>query len=344
MNLKSIAEELGISASTVSRVVNGKKNFSVSPELREKILARTSASGYTPNPVYQAMRQKANKQIAILQPNLLHVSLGSDIATGVDCLCEELRKYGFSFHSLNHILAHQSNYRLPAWKVAEALVVDARRVELIAELDASGVPYVSLNGVTGPNGSAVMTDDYANMMFVLDHLRKLGHRRIAYLNFYRPQNDFAFSQEDHHSSVRERLAAYLDFCRGTGWEPLPETSRCDLPVSVMVEAWLKRNCSAFVCYSFPQAVETVHLLKQRNLRVPQDISIAAFNNPELAAFVDPPMTCLEIPVQEMGLKGAELLLRKYDDPGFARGETFTFKGKLVIRESTGPCRTQKTNQ
>ena len=56
MNLKSIAQELGISPSTVSRVVNGNKNFSVSPELREKILARANATGYTPNPMYQAMQ------------------------------------------------------------------------------------------------------------------------------------------------------------------------------------------------------------------------------------------------------------------------------------------------
>lgn len=344
MNLKSIAEELGISPSTVSRVVNGKKNFSVSPELREKILARTSASGYTPNPIYQAMRQKENRQIAILLPNLLHVSIGSDIATGVDCLCDELRKHGFSFHCLNHILAYQKTFQLPAWKVAEVLAVDVRRVELIAELDGSGVPYVSLNGVAGPNGSAVMTDDYANMMLVLDHLRKLGHRRIAFLNFYRSQDQFVFALKDHHYSVRQRLAAYLDFCRATGEEPLAESSCCDLPVSTVVEAGLRRNCTAFACYSFSQAAEAMHLLKTRNLRVPRDISITAFNNPELAAFIDPPVTCVEIPVLEMGLKGAELLLRKYDDPAYARGETFTFKGKLVLRESTGPCGMQNSKQ
>lgn len=63
MNLKSIAQELGISPSTVSRVVNGNKNFSVSPELREKILARANATGYTPNPMYQAMRKKDNRHV-----------------------------------------------------------------------------------------------------------------------------------------------------------------------------------------------------------------------------------------------------------------------------------------
>lgn len=339
MNLKSIAEELGISASTVSRVVNGKKNFSVSPELRERILARASASGFTPNPIYQAMRQKENKQIAILSSNLFHASNNSDISTGIDSMCMELLQHGFSFHSLNHIIEYQKYYQLPAWKVAEAVVIDVRRVELIAELDASGVPYVSLNGVTGPNGSAVTTDDYANMMLVLDHLRKLGHRRIAYVNFHRPPElQPAFRLEDHHYSVIQRLAAYCDFCGECGWEPLKESLCCDYTVSDVLEAALKRHCTAFVCYDFSQGVETMSHLKSRNFRIPEEISIVAFNNHPLAEFTDPPMTCVEIPVREMGMAAAKLLLEKYTDSAFRNGETITFKGRLVERKSTAPCK------
>lgn len=338
MNLKSIAEELGISPSTVSRVVNGKKNFSVSPELREKILSRANASGYTPNPVYQAMRQKKNRQIAILQPNLPHVAQSTTIAEGIDYLCEFLLQRGFSFHCLNHVLEYQRDYRLPAWKVAAALAVDVRHVELIEELDASGVPYVSLNGVAGPGGTAVMTDDYENMALLLDHLRQFGHRRIAFLNFFRPADKPAFTMEDHHCSVRHRLAAYRDFCRETGLEPLSESLCCDFTVRETVEAALRRQFTAFVCYNFAQGVEVIHHLRKRNFRVPDDFSVAVFNNPDLAEFTDPPMTCLEIPVREMGLAAAELLLKKYEDGAYRNGETVTFPGKLVVRESTGPCR------
>lgn len=338
MSLKDIAKELGISPSTVSRVVNQKKNFSVSPELREKILARASSSGFTPNPVYQAMRQKKNKQIAILQPNMFHIASASNISAGIDSMCDFLLRHGFSFLSLNHIIEFQRDYQLPAWKVAGALVVDVRQVELIAELDTAGVSYVSLNGVSGPNGTAVMTDDYANMMMILNYLRDLGHKRIAYINFYRPPDKPVFVLEDHHYSVLQRLAAYQDFCREIDWEPLKESLDCEYDTLPTVEAGLKRNCTAFVSYHFAQGVEAIFHLKKRNLRVPEDISVASFNNPALAEFIDPPLTCIDIPVQEMGQAAGELLLKKYEDSSWRNGETVMFKGKLLQRQSTGPCK------
>ena len=66
MTLKEIAAELGVSTSTVSRVLNGcHKNFTVKPELRKRILDRVAERNYRPNPMYQAMRKKENLQIAI---------------------------------------------------------------------------------------------------------------------------------------------------------------------------------------------------------------------------------------------------------------------------------------
>ncbi|MPN46118.1 HTH-type transcriptional repressor PurR [bioreactor metagenome] len=101
---------------------------------------------------------------------------------------------------------------------------------------------------------------------------------------------------------------------------------------------MNRQFTAFVCYSFAQGIEVAYHLRKRNLRVPDDVSIAVFNNPELAGFTAPAMTCLEIPVREMGVSAAELLLKKYEDGAYRNGETVTFQGKLIVRESTGPCR------
>lgn len=340
MNLKSIAEELGISPSTVSRVVNGNKNFSVSPELREKILARANASGYSPNPMYQAMRKKDNRQISILMSNLLHTTIGTDVSAGVDSFCEYLLAHGFSFHYLGHTLEHQKTYGLPPWKVAGALVVDVRREELITELDSSTIPYVSLNGASGPHGTAVITDDYANMIAAMDYLYGLGHRRIAYLNHYREPDKIPFELADHHYSVRMRVKAYEDFCRTRNMPVLPESLENSCDTETTLRAGLKQNMTAFVSYSFHQAVEAECCLRKWNFKVPRDISVMSFNNPSIAEFINPAMTCVEIPTKEMGLAAAELLIEKYGNHAYAAGKTITFKGKLIERESTGPCSTK----
>lgn len=337
MNLKSIAEELGISPSTVSRVVNGNKNFSVSPELREKILARANATGYTPNPMYQAMRKKDNRQISILMSNLLHTSSGTEIAAGVDRFCEYLLAHGFSFHYLGHTLEHQKTYGLPPWKVAGALVVDVRREELVAELDASPIPYVSLNGEAGPHGTSVITDDYANMMDAMEYLYQLGHRRIAYLNFYRPPDLIPFQPADHHYSVRMRIKAYQDFCHERKLPILPESLDNACTYETLTQKALDLGYTAIAVYSFTQALQVEYYLRKRGFRVPQDMSLLTFNNPSYAEYINPAMTCIEIPTEEMGLSAARLLIAKYKDPSHSAGETVSFKGKLIQRESTGPC-------
>ena len=334
MNLKSMAAELGVSPATVSRVLNAKKNFSVSPEVRERILTLARSSGYTPNPIYQSMRMKKNTQIAILQPYRIHVFGDTDITAGVDYMCDLLWDRGFSFHSLNHINEHQREYQLPAWKVGAAVAVDVFREELIVPLDRSGVPYVSLNGVAGPNGTAVMTDDYANCRLALEHLHDLGHRRIAYINHYRSPEEVPFTLADQHYSVRERMRAYSDYCAKNGFEPPAESLSWNFTVSETVAAALRRKCTAFVSYSFSLGAEAIHYLKQSGLRVPADISLVVFNNPPLASFLDPPVTCIEIPALEMGKTAAELLLEKHKKSDWRNGETIMFKGKLFQRKST----------
>ena len=79
MTLKEIAAELGVSPSTVSRVLNGRdKNFTVKPELRKRILDRVAERDYKPNPMYQSMRKKDNQQIAIFLPSYLEAALEAD--------------------------------------------------------------------------------------------------------------------------------------------------------------------------------------------------------------------------------------------------------------------------
>ena len=67
MTLKEIAAELNVSPSIISRVLNGyTQSFSITDELRQRILKKVEECGYRPNPVFSAIKQKKNKQISIL--------------------------------------------------------------------------------------------------------------------------------------------------------------------------------------------------------------------------------------------------------------------------------------
>jgi DNA-binding LacI/PurR family transcriptional regulator len=234
--------------------------------MRDKILARVSDAGYTPNPLYQAMRQKDNKQIAIMLPNLLRLAGASEISAGVDRLCERMMAYGFKFYYIGRTQVSLKTYGLPMWKVAMAVVVDTNNAEMIEELDSSGIPYVSLNGETGPNGTAITTDDYANMKMAMEYLTGLGHSHICYINFYRRDKTSGAIMEDQHPSIATRLKAYEDSCAKTGFKPCEESLRRDIDVNATINAGLNANCTAFVAYNFPLAMETSAILHPRLTR------------------------------------------------------------------------------
>ena len=324
MNLKIIAEELGISPSTVSRVVNGNKNFSVSPELREKILACANAAGYTPNPLYQAMRKKDNRQISILMSNLLHTTVGTEISVGVDCFCEYLLEHGFSFHYLCHTLEHQKTYGLPPWKVAGALAVDVRREELVAELDASTIPYVSLNGAAGPHGTSVITDDYANMTASLEYLYDLGHRRIAVLAKESAEHGSLWNQallyegllhnKNDFIAVREySLNAYFAMLRELGLSDDPHL----LQFSRGTPQEIRRNVdtllnlpeppTALIGFSDFYAMYAMQELKVRGIRIPEEISVLGLCGYPGGAYLTPTLTTVSYNYEKIGWKCLELM-------------------------------------
>ena len=335
MTLKEIASELGVSPSTVSRVLNGcQDNFTVKPKLRERILERVAERGYRPNPMYQSMRKKNNRQIAIILPN-------SGISAGVDAMNNSLYEKGFTFHYLIRPLEQRATYGLPQWKVAGAVAVDVRKSELVCELDESGLPYVVLNGVAGPHGSAIQADDSGNMKCALDHLYGLGHRKIGYLNPYRDPKLVPLRFEDQHYSVLRRTAAYFDFCLSHGLPVLESAKDCSTTVEAAVEEGVARGVTAYVAYAFDMYLEICHFLHRRNLRIPEDVSVVTFNNPSLARYAFPPATCVELPVEAMGVEAGNFLVDMLEHPGTPFPQVKMLPGKLVVRESAGPAAARK---
>ena len=101
---------------------------------------------------------------------------------------------------------------------------------------------------------------------------------------------------------------------------------------------LKQNASAVIAYDLPIAIETIHALWKLRIRIPDEVSVLCFNNHRFAEYTVPPLTTLEIPAKEMGEAAADIIMKRHIDPEYARGETVCFKGKLIVRQSTGPYR------
>ena len=93
MTLKQIAAELGISYSTVSRVINGyERNFSVKPELRARIMEKIRETQFSPDPLYRSLRKKNNRQISFIFPFSIRELEGTVVGEAVYYLEEKLSR------------------------------------------------------------------------------------------------------------------------------------------------------------------------------------------------------------------------------------------------------------
>ncbi len=330
MTLKEIAAELGVSPSTVSRVLHGySKNFSVAPEVREKILEKVRRSGYRANPVFSSIRSRKNRQIAFLFVGAEIAGHGSVLNSAIDAMARELfrRKYEFNYSFSPDV--PNRGYELPPWRAAGLIIPNVIHPGELAAIERNGVPYVVFNGVSGTLGSAVMSDESYNTRLLLDKLTALGHRRILYVNY--PPIPTA------HYSLEERRRTFLEYRRKNGLPELPEQcSYTPEELDATMRAVEEFRATAIICYESTSALKILHAAWRRGIRVPEELSVAAFNDEEMLNYAIPPLTRIRIPAAEMGCESVRLLMEQLEENRPPQPEPPRLRGTLVEGGSVAP--------
>lgn len=330
MTLKEIAAELGVSPSTVSRVVNGySKNFSVVPEVREKILEKVRVSGYRANPVFSTIRSRRNRQIAFLFAGAEFATHGTVLSTAIDAMARELFRHKYDFNYSITPGKPGCGYQLPPWRAAGLIIPNVIEPGELNEIERSGIPYMVFNGVAGALGSAVMSDETYNTRLLLDRLTALGHRRILYVNF--PPIPTA------HYSLAERRNAFLEYRREKGLPELPE-QRCFTPeeLETTIRAIVTFRATAAVCYESGSARKLLYAAWRHGIRIPEQCSIAAFNDEEMLDYTIPPLPRIRIPAAEMGTETVRQLMNRISEKVEPKGSSLRFRGTLVEGGSIAP--------
>lgn len=190
--------------------------------------------------------------------------------------------------------------------------------------------------------SLVTTDDYQAMHGATKHLLSLGHRRIAYLN----------NGQSDRRLYPLRLSGYIDALRDAGIKPDSRWLRAlgrPTPKLYFMSAgreamkqWLEANwnelgCTALLAQNDDTAWGAIEALRDAGMRVPDDVSVIGFDGTQSAAFCNPPLTTVEVPLQQMGRAAVEMLLLHVRTPQ-RPAETLTLPTRLRIRASTSSPR------
>lgn len=325
MTLKEVAAELGVSPSIVSRVLNGyTRNFSISDELRQRILDKVRTSGYRANPVFRSLSSRNNRHISFMFHGRSVHRAGVPVIEALDRIGEILEAnnydYGYTFCRLNR----GEQFTLPHLKSAALVIADSVGREQFEALEENQIPYLCINGPSGPKGCSVISDERTNTYLIMEHLYNLGHRRIGYMN-YTP---------DSHYSVAERESTFETFCRERRLPLLEGREQTFGPVAERLLLFREQGATAIVTYDDTLAMQLLSAAFSLGLSIPRDLSVITFNNPPQLEYTIPALSGLEIPGWEMGEIAAQTIMKKVEEPDYMNGHEIRLCGELALRGST----------
>lgn len=330
--MQDIATRCGLSMMTVSRVFSGKSY--VSPATRDKVLKAAKDLDYEFNVLAQNFARKRSGFIGIATPfaGLIGSNYFGEIMRGFQRVFEDTDRNFALFNTLcpSFDEGHKLEKLYHTRKVEGLLVVapqaNAKYLDTFSDLR---IPLIVVGKtVTNSKICCVGCDDYNGIKSVCSHLFALGHRKIAFIGG--PQI-FSVAQS------RER--AYVDFCRNKKLKmPQRFIDRGDYTMQSGRDAGLRLfgadiRPTAIVAANDMMAFGVIESARQLDIDVPDEVSIAGFDDLPMAAERFPALTTVHQPVFEMAERSARLLLNWLEAGQKPKGNV-TVPVSLVEREST----------
>lgn len=319
-----VAREAGVSFKTVSRVLNGEPN--VREPTRQLVLQAVKTLGYRANPYARNLRAAQSRLIAVFFSNSSR-NYTSEIQIGVLQRCNA-EGFNAIFEEtdagLESLVSLRGEPNLTGVILVPPLTED---VAILRRLTEAGIPFVRLAPVDAAGEAGhVSMDDEAAAAEMTDYLVALGHRRIGFI-----------AGPGDHPQARLREAGFRAALTRNGLtlEPdLMEKGSFHFDSGLRAaEALLsaKEPPTAIFASNDDMAAAVLAVAYRKGIRIPQDLSVAGFDDTPLASVVVPSLTTIYQPIREMAAQAAGILFDKADSKAPASS---VLPHKLVVREST----------
>jgi DNA-binding LacI/PurR family transcriptional regulator len=325
ITIYKIAEELGISPSTVSRALNNKGRMK--EELRNKILELAKEYNYIPNEIAKGLKTKSTKLIGLIIPDIAnpyYVKVAKGTQDGADkfgytvAICNSENKPDLELKRIKTLLSKQIDGLL--------LFNFYNNMETIKFLENIDIPVVLFNpppsGYTFPH----INHDLSAINLLLNHFLERGYKDIAHI---------AGDQKTIVGKVR--LLKFLRFINihkisiPSEWIIESDFSYEGGYLSMKKLLSLKRIPRAVWCANDLMAIGAMTAIMEEGLKIPKDIAIAGCDDIEYATLVRPKLTTIHKPKYKLGISAINLLMEIIK--GYET-ESITLCDELIIREST----------
>jgi LacI family repressor for deo operon, udp, cdd, tsx, nupC, and nupG len=336
IGLSDIARDLGISAASVSRALNGRPG--VSPDLRERVMDAATAAGY----VAPAMRAGKANDSGLSRPPLVGIIV-PELTNPVFPAFASVMSTMLAEQGYLPVLCSQSEPGVSedAWL---ALLTDSHAQGIIVvsgmhadthastqrykELRDANVALALVNGhVPNVDASFVSVDEVGAVESAVQFLVELGHTRIG----------LALGPERFVPTIA-KAEGYRRALRRHAADINPDTLIAHSTFSleggvVAANQLIDRDATAIICASDVMALGAIRAARARGMAVPRDLSIVGFDDSLLSAHIDPALTSLRQPIRAMATAAVSAVLEELRN-GVHPTRELVFSAELIVRSST----------
>lgn len=332
--MADIARRSGVSLSTVSYVLSGKR--AISDATRRRVLDVMAELAYEPHALGRALANRRTRTIALLFPQR-SLGLSEMSLEFVISAAEVAGERGYAFSLSTAPADDQDILKLLQRGMVDGVILmevklDDSRVEL---LRAHGVPFALIGHREENDGVSFVDLDFEHAVReAVAHLAALGHRRVALINGPAGLLEVGYGPSVRSARGFARAVAELGLVGGAACcEATPEAA------AELVRRFLAAEppTRALVVVDREALGGIVQAVADANLAIPVDLSIVAIASERLVRLFTPALTTVDFPVAAMGRIGAELLIGQLE--GEVREPVHALlRGTLTVRQSTGPPR------
>lgn len=329
VTIKDIARELEISPSTVSRAL--KDHPDISPETKKLVNNLADKWHYKPNPIALSLKGGTSNTVGIVVPEIIHYFFSS-VISGIEdyseangynvMICQSKEEYEKEVSSIQTLV----NSRVDGILISMSKLT--RNTEHFHQLRDKKIPIVFFDRICEEiESDIVVIDDAEGAYMAVKHLILEGRKNIVHL-----------SGPPNLRIAKDRTEGYIralnEFQLNVAEENIVKCDQVE-EAEWIVPSLLKRNPrpDAFFCVNDFTAAQTLNIVKNLGLSVPEDVAIVGFTNGQLSKLTDPGLSTIDQHGYEMGREAARLMLERIKDNS-RPFQKRVIKPDLVIRGSS----------
>jgi DNA-binding LacI/PurR family transcriptional regulator len=330
VTIKDIAKALNISPSTVSRAL--KDHPDISPKTKKAVKDLAENLRYEPNDIALSLRNAHSKIIGVIIPEIVHYFFSS-VISGIEdvtyksgytvIICQSNEDYEKEKNIIHTLMSRHVDGILAS---VSKTTTDYSHFE---ELKKSNIPLVFYDRVLNlPFTDRVIVDDYTGSYKAVEHLIKMGCRRIAHLATTQElqigrnrKNGYIQALKDNNIDIDEEIILRCDTDR--------HVLKC-IPYLLS----LQKTIDGIFAVNDLTAMRAMSIIKSSGYKIPQEIAIVGFSNSLYSSMTDPPLSTIEQQGFEVGTRAASLLMERIQSDEELEARVEQIRTELIVRGSS----------